>query len=131
MPSAIGRPARGRRVGEDSQSHAVERGEGDVCDRPGQPLGRDRLVGAAPVHRAAQVDEQVERKLLLGDEQPEHEAVEPGVGVPVDQPVVISGRVVAEVRELRRAAPVHRPPLTAHLAFDGAAHDHGQRFESS
>jgi len=42
-----------------------------------------------------------ELRSWFGDEEAQHEPVEPGVCIPIDQAVVIAGRVVPKVGELR------------------------------
>ena len=103
--AAAWRAARGFTLGEHGQTHAVERREGDVRDRARQPSGGIGLVGLAPVHRPAEVDEETQRQFFLGDEESQHEAIESRVGVPVDQAKIVAGRVVAIVGELDRLTP--------------------------
>src|SRR5439155_10560831 len=75
----------------------------------------------APIHRSTEVQEKTQRQLFLSDEQPQHESIQSGVGVPVDQAKVVARRVVAKVGELDRLTASPRAPLAAHLPADRAA----------
>ena len=77
-------------------------------------------------HRLARIDEEVDRQILLFVEQPQQQAAEPLVGLPVDLPEVVAGRVAAMVGELEAAAALGREPVGAALADEGALGDHVQ-----
>ena len=72
--------------------------------------GELQLRRLAEIHRAAGVDQGVEVQVLLLQKHLEEELFQPGVGVPIDEPQVVAGHVVAEIGELdalafSRAAP--------------------------
>jgi hypothetical protein len=92
---------------------------------PGVP----ELGGLAEVHRAAGVDQHVDVQVLLFQEHLEEQPVEPGVGVPVDEPQVVAGDVVAEVGELDALPFPPAPPLPFHPPTKDLAADQLHRLQ--
>ncbi len=75
-----------------------------------------QLGRVAEIHRLAGVNERVEVQVLLLLKQLQKQLVQPGIEVPIDQPQIVSGNVIAKVMELDALAlafalafPLHPP----------------------
>ncbi len=77
------------------------------------------LVGLAEVHRRAGVDQGEEMQVFFLQEQLEEQLVESCVEIPVHEPQVVAGHVVAEIGELDALALA----ATAALPFQSPAED--------
>jgi len=80
------------------------------------PLGR-----VAQGHRLAGVDHHVERRLLLGHVEAQHQTLQAGEGPPVDLANGVDGRVGPEVGQLGGPGRTGRPPLARVEALRRAA----------
>jgi hypothetical protein len=85
--------------------------QADVAERGGDAARQVELAGLD--HRPADVQHQVDGEVALLVEEPQEQASEPLVGLPVDVPEVVAGRVGPMVREFQAAAAVRGQPVRA------------------
>ena len=102
--------------GDRRQRDPVEVHQADVPQRRRQPLHVQELGRIAAVARGRSVDNDVQRQVLLLEEELQEQAVKPAEDVPVDVPQVVPHDVGAVIRELDGLAPLLRPPLALELA---------------
>jgi len=109
--------------------YSVPMAEPDVTERRGDLLGHVQLGRTAKTHRFAGVDQRVEVQIFLFQEHLQEQLVESSVEVPVDQPQVIAGDVIAEIGELHALALALAPPLAFHPAAEHFARHQFQPLE--
>src|SRR5205823_3947149 len=85
--------------------------QSDVRQRGCQPTCEEQLVGRAPVHRAAGVEQQVDRQNLLLFEQLDEKRARASVNVPVHLARVVATGVRPVVDEFERGAAARAAPI--------------------
>src|SRR5262249_44365123 len=109
---------------ERQDRDAIEMGQTDVAERRRDAARLIELRRLA--HRLARIDEEINRKVLLLVEQSQEQLAESLVGLPVDLPEIVAGRVAAVIRELESSSAFARKPIRAVLPRERALGDHMQ-----
>ena len=107
------------RSAEGFDLDAIGPDQADESERRRQLLRVMQLGGAPEVHRRAGVNQGEEMQIFFLEEQLEEQLVEPCVEIPVHEPQIVAGDVIAKIRELDALALA----ATAAFPFQTPAED--------
>ena len=119
-PASLCRNSAKRFASENSQAHHIVSSACDECQTRRRPTNEIKLGrSVAKTHRSAAVYEQIDPNILFLDELPKHKPFKPRVDIPVDVSEVISGFVLAKVREFDRSASSRGAAFSSRRAGEG------------
>ena len=112
---------------ERKNGQLVEMDEADVAERRGDSARQVEFGGFR--HRPADVEHQVDGKVAFFVEEPQQQAAEPFIRLPVDVPEVVAGRIRTMIGELEPPPAMLREPIRTVVPGEGALRDHVQVLE--
>src|SRR4029079_15325141 len=109
--------------------HPVEARQRDIAKRGGQLAGSVDFVRLTGAHRAAAIQEQVEGRTLVALAKLDVELVQPGEGVPINLPDVVTRRVGTLLDVVAGPGPFQRAMFAGPFATDWTGRNQRQALQ--